>query len=63
MNHGVLCQKIVTSAEVNVDDLKLPKLSSEVQTVIRDAKVESLQGLLGPDSEKLMRKLVAEYWK
>ena len=61
--YGVLCQKIVTASEVDLGKIKLPALTEELKQIIRDAKLKSLEGLLGPDSEKVLRKLVEQYWR
>lgn len=60
--HGVLCQKVVTSASVRLERIELPALSEQVRQIIRDAKLESLQGLLGPDPQRVTRQLVEKYW-
>ena len=60
--HGVLCQKIVTSAEVPSESIEIPELDEQVQQIIRDSKLESLKGLLGPDSQRVSRQLVEIYW-
>ncbi len=60
--HGVLCQKVVTSANVDMAKIELPALSEEVRQIIRDAGLESLQGLLGPDWQRVIRQLAERYW-
>jgi hypothetical protein len=60
--HGVMCYKIVTSERVNVDNIEFPEISETVRRVIRDAKLESMQVLLGEDWQHAARKLAREYW-
>ena len=60
--HGVMCYKIVTSGQVNVDNLEFPEVSEAVRQVIREAKLESMKGLLGKDWQHEARKLAREYW-
>lgn len=59
---GVLCQKIVTSTEIDLTKIELPALSEKVQQTIRDAKIESLQDLLRADSQRVLRQMVEQYW-
>jgi hypothetical protein len=60
--HDVLCYKIVTSEQVDVDNIEFPKISRAVRQVIREANLESLQGLLGKDWQRTAQKLAREYW-
>ena len=60
--HGVMCYKIVTSKQVNLDNIELPEVSKVVQQVIQEAKLESMQGLLGKDWQNAAHKLAREYW-
>ena len=55
-------RKIVTSKKINLKRIKASKISAETRRVIRKSQAESLQGLLGRDSEKVLRKLAAQYW-
>ena len=60
--YGALCQKVVTSSDVDISKIELPALTDELKQIIRDAKHKSLEGLLGSDSEQVFRKLVEQYW-
>jgi len=60
--HGVMCYKIVTSEQVNVDNIELPEVSEVVRQVIRESKLESMKGLLGRDWQNAAHKLAREYW-
>ena len=60
--HGVLCQKIVTSEQVNVANIEFPAISETIRQIIQDAKLESLQGLLGDDWHGVSHQLAKEYW-
>ena len=60
--HGMLCHKIVTSQQVNVANIEFPAIARDVSKIIRDTKLESLQGLLGEDWERVAHKLAREYW-
>ena len=60
--HGVLCQKIVTSAQVDVADIEFPAISETVRQIIQDTKLESLQGLLEKDWQRVAHELANEYW-
>ena len=59
--HGVLCYKIVTLEQIDVDKMEFPEISDTVRRVIMDAKVDSLQGLLGNNWHGESRKLAKEY--
>jgi len=61
--YGVLYQKIVTSKEVDFEKIKPSVITDEMRQIIQDSKLKSLEGLLGPDSERELRKLVEQYWK
>lgn len=60
--HGVLCYKIVTSDQVDVANIEFPAISETVRQVIREAKLESLQGLLGDDWQSVSHQLAKKYW-
>ncbi|MBA7648686.1 hypothetical protein ES703_56474 [subsurface metagenome] len=60
--HGVLCYKIFTSEQVDVASIEFPAISETVRQVIREAKLESLQGLLGEDWQGVAHELAKEYW-
>lgn len=60
--HGVLCYKIVTPEQVDVDNIEFPEISETVRQVILEANVESLHGLLGEDWQSVAHKLAKEYW-
>lgn len=60
--HGMICQKVVTSEQVNVANIEFPAISETVRQIIQDAKLQSLQGLLGEDWEHVARELAKEYW-
>jgi len=60
--HGVLCYKIVTPEQVDVANIEFPKVSRAVRQVIRESKVESLQGLLRKDWQRTAHELAREYW-
>jgi hypothetical protein len=60
--NGVICYKIVTSKQVNVDNIVLPEVSEAVRQVIREAKLESMNGLLGRNWKDAVHKLAREYW-
>ncbi len=59
----VFGRKVVTPIGMRTEKTELPKISDRVLDIIRDAKVESLQGLLGPNRNDVMLRLVDEYWK
>ena len=59
---GVICQKIVTSAQVNVANIEFPVISGPIRQIIHDAKLESLRGLLNDDWQRAARDLAKEYW-
>jgi len=58
----VLCQKIVTASEINLAKIELPPVTENLKQIVLDAKIDSLKGLLGPDSQQVLRKLVEQYW-
>jgi len=60
--HGMLCQKVVTSEQVNVANIEFPAITENIRQIIRDAKLESLQGLLEEDWEHVAIELAKEYW-
>ena len=60
--HGVLCYKIVNSKQINVANIEFPAISETVRKVISEAKLDSLQGLLGNNWQSEARKLAKEYW-
>lgn len=60
--HGVLCYKIVTSDQVDVANIEFPAISETVRQVIREAKLESLQGLLEDDWQGVSHQLAKKYW-
>ena len=60
--HDVFCYKIVSSEQVDVANIEFPAISETVRQVIREAKLESLQGLLGEDWQGVARELAKKYW-
>lgn len=60
--HDVICYKIVTGQQVDVDRVEFPAISEPVLKVIREAKLQSLQGLLGDNWRSESRRLAKEYW-
>ena len=60
--HGVLCYKIITSKQVDVANMEFPVVSQTARQVIREAKLESLNGLLGEDWQHVAHKLAQGYW-
>jgi hypothetical protein len=60
--HGVMGYKIVTSEQVNVENIEFPEVSEAVRQVIREAKLKSMQVLLGKDWQHAAHKLAREYW-
>jgi len=58
----VMREKIVTSGGIRPENFKMPQLSDETKEVIRNSNIQSLKGLLGPDSEEVFRKLLKQYW-
>ena len=56
-------RKVVTQHHVKPDQVQIPPISQKVQQVIRDAKVKSLEPLIGPDSERATRQLIQQYWE
>lgn len=60
--YGVLCYRVVTPGQADVDKIEFPKISETVRQVIRETKIKSLQGLLGDDWQKIARDLAKEYW-
>jgi hypothetical protein len=56
-------QKVVDLAELDFAGVPLPSPGEEVLKAIRATKIESLQGLLGPMKDEVMRGLVAQYWR
>lgn len=60
--HGVICYKIVTSKQVNIDNIVLPEVSEAVRQVIQEAKLESMKDLLGRNWKDAAYKLAREYW-
>ena len=54
--------KVVTANEIKLPTAKVGQLSPAVKQVIKEAKLTSLEDLLGSDWEPLMKTLVHEYW-
>ncbi len=61
--HVVFGQKVVTSHNILLDETTFLPISEEVKQIIRDSKIESLQGLLGPDAKSVAWELVQDYWR
>ena len=59
---GVMCYKMVTSKQIQVDDLEFPKVSEPVRQVIREANLKSMEGLLGEGWQAKARELARGYW-
>jgi hypothetical protein len=62
-NNGVFGQKIVTSAQVDVANIKFPELSDETRHIIRAFNLKSLEGLIGENWESIAHQLAEGYWK
>lgn len=60
--HGVICYKILTSGQVDMAKIQFPAVSETAAQVIRDAKLESLNGLLGEDWQHVAHQLAERYW-
>jgi hypothetical protein len=58
----VIGYKIVDSRKIDVDKIDFPKLSDKTLQIIRDAKLDSLAGLLGNDWKNASRELAKKYW-
>ena len=54
--------KIVTAGQINFETVVSVRIADEVRKIILESNLPSLQGLLGPNSEKVLRKLAAQYW-
>ena len=61
-NNGVFCRKVANPKDIIVGKIELPPISEEVKRVIRRSKIESIQGLIGPDSQSFRQKMVEDYW-
>lgn len=61
--YGVICQRVVTSAQIDMSKIEFPEISDAVRDVILTGKIERLQGLLGEDWQKVVHQLAEEYWR
>ena len=60
--YGVFCQRVVTSASIDMSKLEFPEISDAVREVILATGIERLQGLLGEDWQQAVHQLAEEFW-
>lgn len=60
--HDVFRQKIISAKNLKSEKIQFSQMSEKAREVILSSKIKSFEGLAGPDSEKIFRKLVKDYW-
>ncbi len=58
----MLFVKVVSFTEAELARIEMPTLSPAVRQIIADSKIPSLQRLLVPNVQQVLRGIVQDYW-
>jgi len=59
----IIGAKIVSLSKEEVAKIEAPKLSEDVVRVIRESGSKTLQGLVGSNSNEVLRSMIQQYWR
>jgi hypothetical protein len=62
MANDILCAKKITFTDANLAKIDSPQMSEEVQKIIVESGVKSLQDLIGSDSRTAIHNVMQIYW-
>jgi len=61
-SNDILCAKVITFTRASLEKIEPLKLSEEVQKIIVESGVKSMQGLVGSDARTAAVNVMRNYW-